>query len=666
MPDYTYVVYRPIVTRLLSATLARKLTVNAVSFQGNFVWGRRLFEFMASARPSPGVARTVMGLRFASPAGVGPHVDLDGSGLRMWRHLGAGFTVVGPVSSEQRPKGASSTRMMHSLCGILTSVADAAYVDDVIPQLEDGLSRNGPVFVSATGPDVTAVLAKLGSRADAYIVPNADSREILADWATVTDRPVLVRLPVDLSPDEALRLGEHALAAGCAGLVLSGARTHLLPGGIEHGPFLRERAAALTRLLRSHFGKNLAVVAGPGIMTPDDARAALKNGADLLALFEGLIFAGPGLPRRINTAIRASRTPQSVVLPAPPPADVSRGPHRPALAGLGIVAGLLTLVGLAGLLSSLTAPRRWLASELGAANISAAAVEKADGPLAAFIVHNRVNLAGAMVCLGLLWAWLALSPLREGKPWAWWTLLLSGSAATAGLLSAHLATLPQRTDKTAAIVAASILFFVSLILCFRSLPKEQRGIGTLAKPGATAWLWSPAGRGRALLALSGLGLVVGGLLITTVGHSAVLVPQDVKYLGVRAEDLSLVSDQLSAFIAADRLAFGAMLLAAGIAVLPTVWCGLRPGARSLAVAVGAALAAALVPAIGIHPVIGYNDFGHLAPFIAIGLYALAGLALLWRPLSAAARPDRFPDLWVDPDAAPTYRMTPTPRDALMN
>ncbi|MBB3036820.1 hypothetical protein [Hoyosella altamirensis] len=664
MPDYTYVVYRPIVTRLLSATLARRLTVNAVSFQGNFVWGRRLFEFMASARPSPSVARTVMGLRFASPAGVGQHVDLDGSGLRMWRHLGAGFTVVGPVSSEQRPKGASSTRMMHSLCGILTSVADAAYVDDVIPQLEDGLSRSGPVFVSVTGPDVTAVLAKLGSRADAYIVPNADSREILADWATVTDRPVLVQLPVDLSPDEALRLGEDALAAGCAGLVLSGARTHLLPGGREHGPFLRERAAALTRLLRSHFGKNLAVVAGPGIMTPDDARAALQNGADLLALFEGLIFAGPGLPRRINTNIRVSRKSHGLIRPAHPPAHAVDDVRRSALAGLGIAAGLLVLAGLAGLMSSLAATRRWLASELGAANISAAAVENADGPLAAFIVHNRVNLAGAMVCLGLLWAWLTLSPLREGKSWAWWALLLSGSAATVGLLSAHLATLPQRTDKTAVIVTASVLFFVSLAFSFRDLPNAERGIRTLMRPGAAAWLWSPAGRGRVLLALSGLGLVVGGLLITTVGHSAVLVPQDVKYLGVRADELSQVSEQLSAFIAADRLAFGAMLLAAGIALLPIVWCGLRPGARSLAVTVGAALAAALVPAIGIHPVIGYNDFGHLAPFIAIGLYAFTGLALLRRPLSAGARPDRFPDLWVDPDAALSSGSMPHSCEAL--
>src|SRR5713226_5512016 len=43
-----------------------------------------------------------------------------------------------------------------------------------------------------------------------------------------------------------------------------------------------------------------------------------------------------------------------------------------------------------------------------------------------FMVHDRVSFGGAMIAVGLLYLWLAESPVRQGQAWAWWLLFLSG------------------------------------------------------------------------------------------------------------------------------------------------------------------------------------------------------------------------------------------------
>src|SRR5262245_56674858 len=43
-----------------------------------------------------------------------------------------------------------------------------------------------------------------------------------------------------------------------------------------------------------------------------------------------------------------------------------------------------------------------------------------------FMVHDRVSFGGAALAVGLLYLWLAGSPLRQGRAWAWWALLVSG------------------------------------------------------------------------------------------------------------------------------------------------------------------------------------------------------------------------------------------------
>jgi hypothetical protein len=49
-----------------------------------------------------------------------------------------------------------------------------------------------------------------------------------------------------------------------------------------------------------------------------------------------------------------------------------------------------------------------------------------------FMFHDRVSFGGTLLAIGVLYLWLLAFPLRQGREWAWYTLLLSG---TVGFLS---------------------------------------------------------------------------------------------------------------------------------------------------------------------------------------------------------------------------------------
>jgi len=125
-------------------------------------------------------------------------------------------------------------------------------------------------------------------------------------------------------------------------------------------------------------------------------------------------------------------------------------------------------------------------------------------------------------------------------------------------------------------------------------------------------------------------MVCGGLTIMLVGMTRVFVPQDLKFIGLVSSELRAINPRLVPLIAHDRAGFGGGVASCGIIVLFLVWCG-RP-CRSLWQVLLIAGSVGFATAIGIHPIIGYTDFFHLAPAL-LGLAAfVAGMALLRKPM----------------------------------
>ena len=698
MPDFTYVAYRPFITRVCSASSARDLTVKLLELQGRIASGRKLFRWMAHATPPRAVGVEALGLTFPSPVGIGAHIDLDGGGLRLWSHLGAGFVIVGPVASDTRPNPVTAPRLIYPMCSVVTSDdARCGSFDQVRQRLADPLARTVPVGVALAGDQLETLLGGLGPLADFYTVP-ATATASLSTLRRRTDRPLLLQITAHDDEDVLLRRVDKAARAGFEGCVaVDGGHCDLLSAGRVYGPGLRDRALSVVDAVHRRFGSDLVIIGGGGILTPEDSAAFLQAGATLTHVFEGLVYAGPGLPNRTNRLLAATHDSVSnghagshVVQPALAEAPSAGSPAVPELMamggaarpvrrtarpteatsaakplpapmasratwiGLGLVSATAALLITGGLLAlALAATMVLMPHELVPLQLSIGDLQqRSPGPLIAFMAHNRVCFAGALTGLGVVYWWLARVPLKNRESWAWWALLISCVAGPTAFLAAHSSHSLRDPLYFATTGVLALAFITGLVLTYPSLPARDRSPVTLLRAGAYAWLWSPAGLARAFLGVWGAGLVLGGALILFTSVTCTLVPQDEEYLGFGVPTIRQMHQLLVGLVAKDRMAFGACLLAGGLVVIPSIWCGVQPGRPRLLKTFGLAAFFGVVVPIGVHPIIGYMDAIHLFPFVVMAVAAAIGVTLLRRPLmSLLGRRDRFHDLWVDVDEA---------------
>jgi hypothetical protein len=108
------------------------------------------------------------------------------------------------------------------------------------------------------------------------------------------------------------------------------------------------------------------------------------------------------------------------------------------------------------------------------------------------------------------------------------------------------------------------------------------------------------------------------------------VPQDLAYMGLSVDDLQRINPRLIPLIAHDRAGFGGGVCTCGMLLFFCVWCG-HPS-RSLWQAIALAGIAGFTTAIGIHPIIGYTDFTHLAPAVLGAVVYANGLVLTYGPM----------------------------------
>lgn len=252
-----------------------------------------------------------------------------------------------------------------------------------------------------------------------------------------------------------------------------------------------------------------------------------------------------------------------------------------------------------------------------------------------FMIHDRVSFGGAVTATGLLYLWLAESPLRRGQAWAWWALLLSGSIGFASFF-AYLGYGYLDSWHGLATLALLPCFLFGLTLPSRS-GHGSEGIRCLLQP-AVPWSWrSMAGLGRTCLLATAIGLIAAGFTIMVIGMTCVFVPQDLAYMGVQVGELHALNLRLVPLIAHDRAGFGGAVCSCGVALFVCVWCG-KPS-RCLWCVLALVGAIGFGTAIGVHPAVGYNDAVHLAPAVVGAITYLAGLLLIFQQNVSASFQD---------------------------
>jgi dihydroorotate dehydrogenase len=146
-------------------------------------------------------------------------------------------------------------------------------------------------------------------------------RPLLAAVKEVADRspggrvPLLVKIAPDLADADVDAVADLALELGLDGISATNttiARPQSLrteravveaagAGGLS-GPVLGERATEVLVRLRQRVGDRLAIISVGGVTTPDDVRARLAAGADLVQGYTGFIYEGPAWASRLAAA----------------------------------------------------------------------------------------------------------------------------------------------------------------------------------------------------------------------------------------------------------------------------------------------------------------------------------------------------------------------------
>ncbi|GIL23912.1 MAG: dihydroorotate dehydrogenase (quinone) [Bacteroidota bacterium] len=90
------------------------------------------------------------------------------------------------------------------------------------------------------------------------------------------------------------------------GLTISSDQLQKIGNGGVSGKPLADRSNEVIRYLRAGLGKNYPIIGVGGIMTEQDAIEKIKAGADLIQIYTGFIYEGPGFVKRINQAVAKS------------------------------------------------------------------------------------------------------------------------------------------------------------------------------------------------------------------------------------------------------------------------------------------------------------------------------------------------------------------------
>jgi len=300
------------------------------------------------------------------------------------------------------------------------------------------------------------------------------------------------------------------------------------------------------------------------------------------------------------------------------------GDGRPLLA-----AGALALVAAGAFAWFLAITDQLLPHDLAWLSISPTELRAvADGRLVHFMGHDRAAFGGTLIAIGMLYLWLIRFPLADGARWAWWTI--AGSAAI-GFLSflSYLGTGYLDSWHGVATLVLIPLFGAGLWRTRAAGLRPQRGRRRATDRRA------PNDRtliGRGLLLMTGAGMVVAGLTITTIGALVVFVPQDLAFIGLDRAALDAIDGHLVPLIAHDRAGFGGGLATTGLIVIAVVWFG-QPS-RALWQALALAGIAGFGAAVGVHGLIGYIDLTHVGPAILAAWLFVVGMILVRRSMFA--------------------------------
>ncbi|PCI35037.1 MAG: dihydroorotate dehydrogenase (quinone) [Flavobacteriaceae bacterium] len=299
----------------------------------------------------PKLERKLFGLTFKNPVGLAAGFDKNAVLYNELANFGFGFIEIGtvtPVAQEGNPKkrifrliedSALINRMGFNNEGVAAAVENLKSNDNKV-LIGGNIGKNTTSTSEQYAGDYTTCFNTLHPYVDYFVVnvscPNVGSmaklqdKDFLLDLLTQiqlanqqfdTYKPVLLKIAPDLNKnqlDEIIELVRETKLDGVIASNTSMDRSQLKTsvahleeignGGLSGKP-VGDVSTQTIKYLADKSNKAFPIIGVGGIHSEKDALEKIAAGADLVQIYTGFIYEGPGLIKRINKAIlKADRT----------------------------------------------------------------------------------------------------------------------------------------------------------------------------------------------------------------------------------------------------------------------------------------------------------------------------------------------------------------------
>ena len=288
----------------------------------------------------------VFGLKFRNPVGLSGGFDKDADLVNILPSVGFGYFQVGSVTA--KPYEGNRRPWLYRLPKSKSIIVNYGLKNigakRVIEKLKRSRLGEVPVSISVaktnckeTADDEAGiedyceclVLLSESGVGDMYTLniscPNAFGGEPFTDSGKLErllirvgelglEKPVLVKMPVDLVWDDFKFLLDVILRHKCRGVIISnltkdrsGVSLHddildETKGGLSGKPTERKANGLISRTYK-YCGDRLIIVGVGGIFSAEDAYEKIRRGATLVQLITGMIYEGPQLIGQINEGL---------------------------------------------------------------------------------------------------------------------------------------------------------------------------------------------------------------------------------------------------------------------------------------------------------------------------------------------------------------------------
>lgn len=336
-------VIRPILF-LFDAEVIHHFVFRLLSIKGKVPGFKSLMRLLFNYKHKS-LERTLFGIHFKNPVGLAAGFDKDAKLIDELSCFGFGFIEIGtltprPQSGNDKPRlfrlpkdKALINRMGFNNLGVLPAVERLKRCKAKVI-IGGNIGKNKDTPNDKAFSDYMECFEALYPYVDYFVVnvssPNTPGLRELQDKEPLKRllmhvkglskskekvKPVLLKIAPDLTQSQLDDIVEILKETRTDGVIATNTTisreglntspdevSQLGAGGLSGKP-LTQKATEVITYLRKALGPEYPIIGVGGIMSADDAIKKLQAGADLVQIYTGFIYEGPGIVKRINKAI---------------------------------------------------------------------------------------------------------------------------------------------------------------------------------------------------------------------------------------------------------------------------------------------------------------------------------------------------------------------------